>query len=109
MTFFSRVAFAALWLFVLTVPVEKAVMLQGFGSVAKLTGFVAVAIGAFVVLMERRVRIPVAFHVLFAALTVWGGLSIYWTMAHDMPNGIDFTYYRLNTYSQLLALSLIHI
>ena len=34
MTYFSRIAFLALWIFVFTVPVEKSVMLPGFGSVA---------------------------------------------------------------------------
>ena len=64
-------------------------------------------LGALAVVLERRVRIPSAFHVAFSILTLWAGCSIYWTVAHDVPGGIDYTYYRLSTYTQLFAMILL--
>ena len=107
MSIFSRVAFAALWLFVLTLAGEKALMLGAFGSIAKLTGFVAIGLGALAILIEQRIRIPSPFHCAFAVFILWGGFTIYWTVARDTPSPIEWTYLRLTTYFQLFAMTLL--
>lgn len=107
MTWFSRLAFAALWVFVFTIPSEKAFELPGFGTLSKLVGFVAIGLGVLAVLIERRVRVPIGFHKAVALFGVWCGLTVYWSIARDVETGLDFTYTRLNTDLQLFLMVLL--
>jgi O-antigen ligase len=98
MTFFSRLAFAMVWIFVFSIPSEKSVELPGFGTVTRLIGMVAMGLGLLAVLVEQRVRMPASFHAATAVFMLWSGLTLKWTV------GQSFTEYRLYTYVQLLAM-----
>ncbi len=98
MSWFSRVAFLVLWIFVFSIPSEKSLELPGFGTYTKLIGFVAIGLGALAVLLERRVRIPTAFHAAMAVYMAWAALSVCWTLS------MDWTAFRLNTFFQLFVM-----
>ena len=107
MTWFSRLAFVSLWVFVFTIPSEKAIEVPGFGTLSKLAGFVAIGFGLLAVLMERRVRLPAGFHKAMVLFGLWCGLTLTWTVARDVSVGLEFTYFRLNTLLQLFAMVLL--
>jgi hypothetical protein len=50
----DRLAFLCLWLFVFSMPIEKAIEIPGLGSITKLLGFVALGMGGLAVLMRER-------------------------------------------------------
>ena len=104
MSVFFTSAYAVLWLFVLTIPAEKLIMVPGFGSLSKLVGFAAVGVGAFAILMDRRIRVPKGFHTALAVFILWCAFTMRWTVAQDLDVSLGYTYYRLNTYLQLFAL-----
>jgi hypothetical protein len=101
MTWFSRCAFAVLWVFVCSIPSEKIVDVPGFGTFSKLIGFVAMSVGMLAVLMERRVRVPTAFHTAMAVYMTWTAFTVRWTMS------TDWTSFRLNTFLQLFFMVLL--
>lgn len=76
----GRVAFAFLWLFVLSFPAEKAIMIPGIGSVAKLFGAAALGTGFLAVLIDRRIRTLSRTHALLALLAVWTAMTIRWSI-----------------------------
>jgi len=83
-------AFAALWLFVFTVPWEDSVLLPGIGTASRFAGLVAFAVGLASVARKGGValRRPAAFLLPFALLCVWTVLSIEW--APDRGDGIAY-------------------
>ena len=73
-------AFAALWLFVFTVPWEDSVLLPGIGTASRFAGLLAFAVGMASVVRKDgvSVRRPAAFLLPFALLCVWTVLSVMW-------------------------------
>ncbi len=98
---FSRLAFALLWLFVFSIPVEKTIEIPGLGTIGRLAGLLALAGGALAVALEGRFRVPTATHVLMFAFVLWAALSYRWSIAPE------FTAERFLTNLQLLAVPLL--
>ncbi len=101
MTWFSRLAFLVLWLFVFSIPSEKSLELPGFGTFTRLIGFIAMGLGVLAVLIERRVRIPSAFHAAMAVYMTWAAFTARWTLS------MEWTAFRLNTFFQLFIMVLL--
>jgi O-antigen ligase len=94
----NRVAFVALWLLVFTVPWEKSVVLPGVGTVARLVGFCALALGVLAAVMRKQIRVPSLALVVMAAFLLWTLATAYWTIEPDA------TYFYVWTLAQLVAM-----
>ena len=95
---FVRLAFAMLWIFVFSIPSEKAFQIPRFGTISKLAGVLAIASGLFAVVTQLKIRVPAAFHVALITFIVWSSLTYRWTIQQDN------TFERMYTYAMLLFL-----
>ena len=94
----SNAAFWSLWCFVFVLPWDKFIVIPVLGSIPRLVGLVASAVGVVHVLAQRRVR-PLSWYHVFAVLFVlWSGVSAFWSMDPE-ATGLRFL-----TYLQLLVL-----
>src|SRR2546427_2803364 len=59
----SKAAFWSLWCFVFVLPWDKFIVIPVLGSIPRLVGLVASAVGVVHVLAQRRGRPPALFHV----------------------------------------------
>src|SRR2546425_5295427 len=76
----SKAAFWTLWCFVLVLPWENVIVIPVLGSIPRIVGLVASAVGVVHILAQRRVR-PLAWFHLFAVLfVVWGGGGAFWSI-----------------------------
>jgi len=94
----STAAFWSLWCFVFVLPWDKFIVIPVLGSIPRLVGLVASAVGVVHILAHRRVR-PLSWYHVFAVLFVlWSGVSAFWSMDPE-ATGVRFL-----TYLQLLVL-----
>ena len=94
----SNAAFWSLWCFVFVLPWDKFIVIPVLGSIPRLVGLVASAIGVVHVLAQRRVRPLSWFHVYAVLFVLWSGVSAFWSM-DPQATGVRFL-----TYLQLLVL-----
>jgi O-antigen ligase len=94
----SQAAFRALWGFVFVLPFDALAKLPILGSIPRLAGVVASAVGILHILARRRVRPLSWFHVFAVLFVLWAGVSSLWSI----DPGATRT--RFLTYLQLLAL-----
>jgi O-antigen ligase len=95
----SRVAFALLWCFVFVIPWEEIVRLPGLGSLPRLVGLLASAVGVLYVLGRGSFRRLSWFHVLAALFVLWAGIGAFWSIDPEA------TRVRVLTYVQLAVLA----
>ncbi len=69
-------AYAALWLFVFSVPWEASLVITGVGLITKLTGMLALGLSLFAVVISGRMRRPHAFHMAALLFVIWTGTSV---------------------------------
>src|SRR5256884_933771 len=94
----SNAAFWSLWCFVFVLPWDKFILMPVLGSIPRLVGLAASAVGVVHVLARRRVR-PLSWFHLFAILFVlWAGVSAFWSIDPQA------TRVRFLTYIQLVVL-----
>jgi O-antigen ligase len=79
-------AYAALWVFVFSVPWERVLVIPGVGVISRLTGMVAVGATLLAVVMSARIRRWQGFHVAALLFVIWAG-AILWVNsdAPDLP------------------------
>jgi O-antigen ligase len=97
----ARLAFVCLWLFVFSMPIEKAIEIPGLGTISKLAGFIALGVGALAVVMQERFRLPGPVQLALAIFILWSAVTLRWSIS---PDG---TVERTITYVQLLSLVLL--
>jgi O-antigen ligase len=97
----TRFAFLWLWIFVFSMPIEKAIEFPGIGSISKIAGFVALAAGVLAITLQLRFRIPGPFQVALAVFVLWAAITVRWTISPE------YTVERIMTYVQLLSLVLL--
>ena len=97
----NRIAFIALWLFVFSMPWERAVAIPGIGAAGSLFGLIAFAAGVVAVLQggKLRARAPSLFLLLFALFVLWYSVSFFWSIDQ---NGARV---RSETFLQFLVMS----
>ncbi len=97
----NRVAFIALWLFVFSMPWERAVSIPGLGAAGSLFGMIAFAFGALAVIRggKLKARAPSLFLLMFALYLLWIGASFFWSINQDGART------RFETFLQFLAMS----
>jgi O-antigen ligase len=92
----SSVAYAALWVFIFSVPWEKMLALPGLSIIARATGATALGLAVLSVVISGRLRRWHAFHV--AAVLFWGWAALELFLSHFG----DRLPYKFWTYGQLI-------
>jgi O-antigen ligase len=95
----TSVAFALLWLFVFSMPLENAVVIPGIGTFGRLVGLAAFACGLLAVLETGQLRAPSVGLLAMTAFVGWSSLTYFWTFSPDD------TVTQILTYAQLLSLA----
>ncbi len=95
----GRAAWVLIALFVFTVPFEKTVQLDGFGTASRLLGLLAFLLGAAAVVRGRRIRRPNLVLTLAAVFAVWMASTRFWSIAPDATDS------KALTFAQLLAMA----
>jgi O-antigen ligase len=72
----STVAYAALWVFVFSVPWERILVLPGISIIPKATGAVAVSLALLAAVMTGRFRRWHPFHVMAVLFIIWAGFVL---------------------------------
>ena len=85
--------------FVFTIPIEELVAVPGIGSVSRLSGLIALAVGVVALFGRGRVRlhVPPLLFVVMAAYVSWNLVSVYWSVQPSATIG------RVVTLVQLLV------
>lgn len=96
---FDRLAFAALWLFVASIPVEKVIEIPGLGTISRVAGLLCAAFGLLAIAVTRRIRRPGVSLAVAAVWVAWIYSSKYWTLS------VDDTVDRIGTHAQLLLIA----
>ena len=94
----SRATFCLLWCFVFILPWDKFLVLPVLGSLPRIVGLVASAVGVVYILARRRVRPLAWFHVFALLFVIWAGVSAFWSFDPEA------TRVRVLTYLQLVVL-----
>ena len=94
----SKAAFACLWCFVVVLPWDVYAELPVVGSIPRLVGIVASAVGVLYIVARRRVRPLSWFHVFALLFVFWAAISMLWSIDQEA------TRTRLMTYLQLALL-----
>jgi len=95
----TSVASIALFLFVITMPLENAVILPGLGTFARIVGLVAFVCGMMALLEGGKLRAPSVGLLIMAAYVLWSALSYFWSVSPED------TLSQALTYVQLLSLA----
>ncbi len=95
----DRTAWVLIALFVFTVPFEKTVQIDGFGTASRLLGLLAFLVGVAAVARGRRMRPPNLVLVLAAVFAAWMALTCFWSIAPEA------TVSKAITFAQLLAMA----
>ena len=95
------IAFGLTLALVFAIPWEQTLELSGVGTISKALGVAAAAAWGLSVLASGRMRRPSALHAALLAVTIWSGLSIYWSL--DPRSSIE----GFLTQAQLLVMLLV--
>lgn len=94
---FATSAFFFLWLFVFSVPWEGILLVPGFGTAARVIGFVAFGVGAVGILERGYIRSPGPGLLLMVLFVTWSSATYFWSINQQA------SMVRISTYSQLLV------
>ena len=90
---------ALLWALVFSLPLEKGIEFPGLGTISRIVGWAAFAVGGIAVVRRRSLRAPNAALALAAAFTAWSALTWLWSV------GRPATATRAATMAQLFAMA----
>jgi O-antigen ligase len=79
-------AYAALWVFVFSVPWERLIQLPGVSIITRVTGGVALGLTLLVVVISARLRRWRGFHVAALLFVVWAGVGVLTHHMQTVPN-----------------------
>src|SRR5690242_13750160 len=79
----TSAASIALFLFVVTMPMENAVVIPGLGTFARIAGGVAFACGLMALLEGGKLRAPSLALLIMAAFVGWAALSYFWSVSPE--------------------------
>jgi O-antigen ligase len=91
----SKAAFYSLWCFILVLPWDSFVLLPVFGSIPRLVGIVASAVGVLYILARGRLRPLPWCHVLAVLFVLWAGASSFWSIDPEATRARFLTYVQL--------------
>jgi O-antigen ligase len=79
-------AYAALWVFVFSVPWERLIVLPGVSIITRLTGGLALGLTLLVVVISARLRRWRGFHVSALLFVIWAGFGVLVLHLQEVPN-----------------------
>jgi O-antigen ligase len=92
----TSIAYAALWIFVFSVPWEKILALPGLAIIARVTGGTALGLTVLAVVISGRLRRWHGFHVAAVLFWIWAGIGLFlFKYGERLP-------YKYWTYGQLI-------
>jgi len=89
-----NIGYAAVWLLVLFIPLENAIIIQGIGTIGRMVGILALLTSTFVILFQNtRIRLhPV--HGLMLVFVLLSGASFFWSIDPENTLKRIFTYFQ---------------
>jgi O-antigen ligase len=78
-------AYAALWIFIFSLPWEGVVRIGGMAVVSRVTGMLALAIALLAIVISARFRRWHSFHIAALAFVIWTGCVLLVTLAPEFP------------------------
>ncbi len=91
----SNAAFWVLWCFVFVLPWDVLTKLPVVGSIPRLVGLAASAVGVVYILARRRVRPLSWFHMFAVLFVLWAGASSFWSIDPEATRTVFLTYVQL--------------
>lgn len=93
-----KIAYWISLVFIFSIPWEGIILIEGFGALGRVIGFLLAGIWGLSVLVTKRIRTPQSFHAIFSLFILWHIMSIFWS--------IDFglTTSRIQAYIQLVPM-----
>jgi O-antigen ligase len=79
----NSAAFTLLFLFVVSMPLENAVVVPGIGTFGRIVGLAAFACGVLAVLESGQLRAPSLGLLVMAAFVGWSSLTYFWSLSPD--------------------------
>ncbi len=98
----SKAAFVALWCFVLVLPWGVFLYVPLLGSLPRIVGLVASAVGVVYILARQRVRPLSWFHVFAVLFVLWVGVSSLWSIDPEATRTRFLTYLQLVVFVWLI-------
>jgi O-antigen ligase len=91
----NKAAFWLLWCFIFVLPWDMFINLPVLGSIPRLVGLVASAVGILHILARRRIRPLSYFHVFAVLFLLWAGVSSFWSIDPEATRTRFLTYLQL--------------
>jgi O-antigen ligase len=91
----GKAAFYSLWCFILVLPWDVLTSFPMLGSIPRLVGLMASAIGILHVFARQCARPPSWFHVFAVLFVAWAGLTSFWSLDPEMTRTRFLTYLQL--------------
>jgi O-antigen ligase len=88
-------AFALLWCFIFVLPWDVLADLPVVGSIPRVVGLAASAVGMLHILTRRRIRPLTWFHVFAMLFVLWAGVTGLWSVDPDATRELVVTYLQL--------------
>ena len=85
-------AYAALWLFVFSVPWENSLVIPGLGVISRFTGMLAFGMTMVAIVVTGRIRRWQAFHVAALLFVIWVG-GVLWVNSNEPTLPLKFWTY----------------
>jgi len=77
-----KVTFAFLWVFVFFIPLENLLVFEALGTLTRVLGLVAFAVGLLAVAASGRVRVPSPVILISTVFFLWAFLGYQWAPSH---------------------------
>jgi O-antigen ligase len=84
-----------MWCFVFSIPWEKVVITESFGSIARILGAISLVLSCFSIAVSNTVRRPRCEHVFLLGFVLWTCMTYLWTADHDLTVEQSLTYAQL--------------
>jgi O-antigen ligase len=81
----TTVAYAALWIFVFSVPWERVLVITGVAVVSRVAGALAFTLALLTVIVSGRLRRLRAFHVCALLFVIWAGVGVLVLQLEEVP------------------------
>jgi O-antigen ligase len=91
----ERIAFGFLWIFVFSIPGEDSFHIQGFGTITKLLGLIAICGGAMAVLATNRIRVWNQVQPVMLSFILWSGATYVWSRSPELTSDRFVSYLQL--------------
>ncbi|MEA2712277.1 MAG: hypothetical protein QOK27_238 [Gemmatimonadales bacterium] len=91
----NKIAYAALWVFVFSMPWENLIVISGVGAISRLFGMVAFSVALITAVVSARIRRLHALHVLSVLFVMWAAVGLMlFQVGTDVPKKF-YTYVQL--------------